>query len=98
MAYAQAGLNPIGGQSRRGTGIAIWTYITTDTNATVDGAGYFNDAAGLLSVNDIIFVAAKQTSGEIKTFGISIVLSNDGTAVDVGDVGNLVTTYPTDTD
>lgn len=97
MAYAQSGLNPIGGQSRRGTGQAIWTYITSDTAATVDTEGYFNDAAGLLSVNDIIFLTVT-TGGALKTFGVLTVLSNTGTVVDTGDVTNIVLTVPTDTD
>jgi len=36
----------------------IWSYVTGDAAATVDGAGYFNSAGTLLSKGDIIFGVA----------------------------------------
>lgn len=37
---------------------AVWNYVTDDTVAAVEGAGYFNDAADLLKVGDTIIVVA----------------------------------------
>ena len=53
MAYALSGLRCIGdaGDSPR-----MWIYSTTDAIATVNTAAYFNSAADLLSVRDIIWV------------------------------------------
>ena len=48
----------------------LWTYATTDALTTVDGAGYFNSAAGLLQVGDWIFVSSSST------WGIHIVNAN----------------------
>lgn len=36
----------------------IWTYASgSDATTTCDGSGYFNDAAGMLQVGDVIYVA-----------------------------------------
>ena len=43
-------------------GPKIWTYATTDNKAAMEGAGYFNDAAGLLEVNDAIYVACSDAN------------------------------------
>lgn len=97
MAFTASTLNPIGGQTRRGTGAALWTYITSDAETDVNTEGYFNDANGMLSVNDIIMLIIT-SGGATKTIGLSVVLSNSSGVVDVGDVTNIVTTIPTDTD
>ena len=82
MAFALANLLPIGGQSARGQGPALWSYTTTDATATMDTSGYFNDAATRLSVGDIIF--ANTTSAGVPTaMNILLVQSNTGTVVDV---------------
>ena len=50
MAYAAAGLHRIGGAS----GAALWMYRTADAIAAVNSAGYFNDAAAMLNIRDLI--------------------------------------------
>ena len=42
MAYAQLGLQPIGGQSKTGNAPQMWSYKSADTIATVNTSGYFN--------------------------------------------------------
>jgi hypothetical protein len=42
-------------------GATLWKYTTTDTQATVLGAGYFNEAADLLKLNDVIWVKPSDT-------------------------------------
>jgi len=51
-------------QNLSGSGDApkIWTYSTTDNKAAIEGANYFDDAAGLLSVNDAIYVACSDAN------------------------------------
>ena len=68
MAYSSAGLQRIGPQNSNAP--TLWTYATTDALTTVDGAGYFNSAAGLLQVGDWIFVSSSST------WGIHIVNAN----------------------
>lgn len=44
MAYAASGLTNLASAS----GVNLWHYTTTDTIATVNTAGYFNDAVGMI--------------------------------------------------
>lgn len=78
MAFALSGLSCVGPS---GTSPRMWIYSTTDAIATVNTAGYFNGAADLLTVRDIIWVLDTNTP----TTNIVSVLSNDGTTVDVSD-------------
>ena len=57
----------------------LWHYVTTD--AAVTGAGYFNSAAGMLRVNDLM-IANVDTDGTPVT-KFYIVTANDGTTVTV---------------
>ena len=77
MAYAAAGLHRIGGAS----GVNLWIYQTTDAIAAVNSANYFNDAAAMLNVRDLIIVQDTNTP----TTSFVSVLTNTGTAVDVSD-------------
>jgi len=78
MAYALSGLQQVG---PGGNAPRIWVYSTTDAIATVNTAGYFNDASDLLQVRDIIFVCDTSTP----TTNIVSVLSNASGVVDVSD-------------
>jgi len=68
MAYSSAGLQRIGPQNSNAP--TLWTYATSDALTTVDGAGYFNSAAGLLQVGDWILCSSSST------YGIFIVNAN----------------------
>ena len=59
----------------------MWVYQTTDAVGTVNTANYFNDAANMLNVRDLIIVQDTNTP----TTHFCTVLSNNGTAVDVSD-------------
>lgn len=65
-------------------GFTLWHYTTADTAATVDTAGYFNEAAGMLRRGDML-LANTDTGGAFVT-GILTVSANDGTTVDVDDL------------
>lgn len=93
MAYSATGLNAAGGQSKAGNAPQMWTYTTTDTIADVNTAGYFNSAASLLKVSDIIFCYT--SSGGTPVMSIVWVNANSGTVVDVTD-GLTVTATDTD--
>ena len=77
MAYAASGLTRLGGDSNG----SLWRYTTTDAIATVNTANYFNDAANMLAVRDLVIVHDTNTP----TTNFDTVLSNNGTAVDVSD-------------
>jgi len=81
MAYSVTGLQPIGGQSKAGQAPQLWSYTTTDAIATVNTSGYFNDAAGVLKVGDLVYVFDSNTP----TASLVVVLSNTGSVVDVSD-------------
>ena len=77
MAYAAAGLHRIGGAS----GAALWMYRTADAIATINSAGYFNDAAAMLNIRDLIIVQ----DTNVPTTNFVTVLTNTGSVVDVSD-------------
>jgi hypothetical protein len=59
MAFALVNLQNLSGS---GNAPKIWTYSTTDNKAAMEGTGYFNAAADLLSVNDAIYVACSDAN------------------------------------
>ncbi len=79
MAYDASKLTRLAGAS----GVALWHYATTDTVATVNTAGYFNSAANMLNVNDVII--AVTSTGGTPVISHVYVNANDGTTVDVID-------------
>jgi hypothetical protein len=84
MAYAAAGLHRIGGAS----GLALWVYQTEDAIAAVNSAAYFNDAANMLNIRDLIIVQ----DTNVPTTSFVTVLTNTGSVVDVSDGTAVVET------
>lgn len=80
MAFNADNLMLVAG-SKAGSAPQMWTYKTNDLGTAVDGSGYFNSAASVLKVGDLIYVYADADSSA--TFGLHIVTSNTGTVVDV---------------
>jgi len=87
MAFASSGLTRVGGDSNG----SLWMYTSADAIATVNTSGYFNDAANMLDVRDLIIV--RDTNAPTTSF--CTVLSNTGSVVDVSDGTAVV---ETDTD
>ena len=81
MAYAQSGLQPIGGQSKAGNAPQMWSYKSADAIADVNTEGYFNDASDVLKVGDLIYVFDSNTP----TANLVVVLSNAPGVVDVSN-------------
>jgi len=77
MAYSASGLARIGGDSNG----SLWMYTSADAIATVNTSGYFNSAANMLSVRDLIIVC----DTNVPTTNFCTVLSNTGSVVDVSD-------------
>lgn len=59
----------------------LWHYTTTDTAATIQGAGYFNSAASMVRVGDLIIINI-DTDGTPST-KFYIVTANSGSSVTV---------------
>jgi len=74
----------------QGNGFGLWAYSTTDTQATVNTAGYFNAAAGYLNVGDVIIANVDIASARaVYMFWVN---ANAGGVVDVTDGLALGTT------
>ena len=70
--------------SYSGNGFHIWHYKSSgDALNTIDAAGYFNDKVSEINVGDVIFIYASNG------FGITTVVSNDGSAVDTADIVSM---------
>lgn len=91
MAYSSTGLSAAGGQSKAGNAPQLWTYSSADAIATVNTSGYFNSAASLLKVGDLIYVF--DTANALGH--LVYVNANSGTVVDVTD-GLAVTSTDSD--
>ena len=68
MAFTLKNLENHGGS---GAGTKIFSYATADNKATVKGAGYFNDGASVLAVNDRILIAASDANFDCHVSAIS---------------------------
>ena len=79
MAFNAANLTRLAGAS----GVSLWHYTTTDTIADVNTAGYFNSAANMLGLNDVII--AVTSTGGTPVVSHTYVNANSGTVVDVVD-------------
>ena len=85
MTFAISGLSKL----NYADGWTEWLYKSADAIATVNTAGYFTgDAVNMLGENDLIKVIDTATP----TFHFCLVLSNDGTTVDISDGTEVVQT------
>ncbi len=90
MAFARAGWNPIGGQSKKGSAPQIFAFSTEDTIATCNTAGYFNSVSDEVAVGDLIFVNSSTGGTYVAT--LVYVLTNASGVVDVNDGTTLANT------
>lgn len=108
MAFDMKNLAPLGNTSKPPSGIGTaatvadlkgaptaFTYLTGDTKADINTAGYFNAAASILPVGTLIFAVTGALSGGTLASGVYLVNANSGTVVDVTD-GLDVTMTDTD--
>ncbi|MBS7545688.1 hypothetical protein [Ancylobacter oerskovii] len=85
MAFNMQGLKRFADGGVIGTGAGsvkgLFDYQTTDAAAAVEAGGYFNAAAGLLSIGSKIFASLEVgTATKAKTY---VVTSNTGTVVTI---------------
>ena len=79
MAFTPASLTRLAGAS----GVSLWHYSTADAIATVNTAGYFNNAANMVKLNDVII--AVTSTGGTPVVSHTYVNANNGSTVDVVD-------------
>lgn len=77
MPFSASGLTRLAGAS----GVSLWHYATTDSLDDVNTAGYFNSAANMLGLNDVII--AVTATGGTPVVSHTYVNANSGTVVDV---------------
>lgn len=80
MAYASKDLSVLA----YANGFTLWHYTSADVAAAVDTAGYFNAAADMLRVGDII--VANVGVGGTPGAGLFLVNANTAGLVDVADM------------
>ena len=80
MAYVSKNLSVLAYSN----GFTLWHYTTTDTATTVDTSGYFNSAADMVRVGDMIL--ANTDTGNSYATGIFVVASNGNGVVDVANM------------
>lgn len=67
-----------------------FAYTSTDTDTVISTAGYFDNAADMLNVGDVINVLADSDGTPV--YGRVLVNSNTGGVVDVSDIEAFTTT------
>lgn len=77
MAFAASNLSVLAYANN----FTLWHYTTTDTAATIGGAGYFNGAVDMLRVGDLMILNI-DTDGTPST-KFYIVTANSGSSVTV---------------
>lgn len=83
MAYASKDLSVLA----YANGFTLWHFTTIDLAADVDTASYFNDAADMLRVGDII--VANVDSDGTPGAGLFLVNANAAGVVDVADMTQI---------
>ena len=68
-------------------GFTLWHYTTADAATAVDNSGYFNGAADMVRVGDMI-LANTDTGGSYAS-GVFVVAANSGSVVDVANMAQF---------
>ena len=66
-----------------------WTYATTDTKATVVAASYFDDVAGVIQVNDLVWVVGVTGGTQVFTLVLIDAISAAGVVTTVSSTLTL---------
>ena len=88
MAFSKTNFSPIGSNAKRGVAPQHFSYKTTDSLATVDTSGYFNDISTMVEVGDVITVEVVDSvtaTTSVSDYANLIVASNASNVVDTYD-------------
>jgi hypothetical protein len=72
MAFNHLTFSPVGGQSTRGSAPQVFSYVTTESRATIETANYFDGASSYIEANDILKVVYDGGYGEYKVTQVTI--------------------------
>lgn len=102
MAFDSTYLYPIGGNPKRGKVPTMWMYLTTDTAATVDTAGYFDNGSttntnmrNVMMLGDVVLrvtVDSVTAPTSVSAVGLHYVNANSSGIIDVADTLALTAT------
>ncbi len=102
MAFSATNIYPVGGNPKEGNAPTLWMYWTTDSAATVDTAGYFDNGTttntgmrSLMTIGDIVLrvtVDSVTAPTSVTSAGLHIVSGNSSGIVDVNDATAISTT------
>ena len=81
MAFTPDTLQAIGGLPRSGKGGRLWSYTTTDTEATVNGAGYFAEQRFAMRVGDCMIRTQLDGSGAHVETGFHVLVTKTPSSV-----------------
>ncbi len=68
-------------------GFTMWHYSSIDITSAIDNAGYFNEAASMLRIGDVIFINSDMDN--VTATGIATVNQNQNDTVDVANITAL---------
>ena len=91
LVNGSAGIKAIGAGALGNGAPKLWMYCTEDTGATIDTTGYFNGAAALLDIGDVI-MTVRFASGAVPT-GTGVLMLhvvNAKSAAGVIDTTNVI--------
>jgi len=83
MAFDRSNLALKDSSGNSSVGPRFWSYTTADLTAVVDTAGYFNNAADILTIGDVIY--AITDTGGTPSYDSYLVNANASGVVDVAD-------------
>lgn len=81
MAFIATNLQVIGGQARSAKAARVWAYTTTDTEATVNGAGYFGDQRFAMRIGDLIVRTTVDGAGAHVETGLHVITTKTASLV-----------------
>lgn len=96
MAFSRSALQRVGPVNS--TSPTIWTYASSDAIADIDGSGYFNDAAAMLQVGDLIYCVGNGVPGILWVSGNTRDLTATPPVEGVVDCNNTLALSTIDSD
>lgn len=92
MAFTPETLQAVGGVARSGKSRTVWSYATTDSEATVNAAGYFADQRFAMRVGDCLIRTQLDEAGAHVETGIHVAVTKTPSSVTFATVELNVTT------
>lgn len=79
MAFSNATITPVGGQSLRGKAPQVFAYKTTDALSSVKASGYFDEFGFMLEPGDLIMVSTMSSGAATNCYILTVAAKTSGT-------------------